>query len=642
MKSGQTKNRKLITLPGIVLMLSSMVISANSFGQEVVFPIVRKAPTSSHKKINPHARTKAASLELPFWDDFSFTPVDEPNDTTSNYPLDSLWENSNSTWINSAAGINAPSINVATFDGVDSIGRSYSDTQTNGFRDKLVSRPIDLDGKSNVYFSFFFQWRGNGEAPDQADFLQLEFLSKGAVDTAWIPVITIYPEAWMKRDVFYDTIIKVEDVIDEDLRYLYDGFQFRFTNYGRESGPYDTWNVDYVYLNAGRSLTNTTYLDVAAASTMSPLFGRYYAVPIDIFFKKKSISNISFEARSLQDVEESRNFSLFGKFDNYVGGVLTSTDALIETVNTGAIAPGQNKIVSTTTVADTSSLVLFNPSADSIIIRYAASLQGDDTAPIDYTTNNTVRKTFRLQNYYAYDDGSAEYSAALAVAGNRIAIAFDIASDGFEKLAGIDIYCPPFGLAQINVTDFYVYQDDNGKPSTSDFYKISARAVQIGGLNEFYRIPIAASENVFVRDRFYIGWTAPAGGMFHVGVDYSNDMSDKTFLKENSQSGWTAGGNVHGAYMIRPLFGEGLGPPTGIEDELAGVSMYPNPSSGDFWIEGRANVVSVIDMKGQRVPFDVAAESDRQKISLRTSVPGIYLVRLQQGRTSGVRKIQVH
>src|SRR5687768_16973060 len=98
MRSGETKNIRW-TFSGIVLILLSLVISVDSFGQEQIFPIVRKAPTSSHRKTNPNARTKAASLELPFWDDFSFTPVDEPNDTTSNYPLDSLWENSNSTWI---------------------------------------------------------------------------------------------------------------------------------------------------------------------------------------------------------------------------------------------------------------------------------------------------------------------------------------------------------------------------------------------------------------------------------------------------------------------------------------------------------------------------------------------------------------
>src|SRR5689334_10422909 len=121
MKSGKQKLSS-ITSVGVAIILLAIIVP-DAFGQLQLYPIPRKAPVS-HR--SPNGRTKAEHLTLPFWDDFSFTPVDDPNNPNSNYPLDSLWEYSNSTWISSAAGINPPSINVATFDGVDSIGRPYS------------------------------------------------------------------------------------------------------------------------------------------------------------------------------------------------------------------------------------------------------------------------------------------------------------------------------------------------------------------------------------------------------------------------------------------------------------------------------------------------------------------------------------
>lgn len=649
MKSGK-QTRRSLTIVSIAMMLVPMILT-DAFGQLQLYPIQRVAPVSQNT--NPNARTKAENLNLPFWDDFSFTPVDDPGNPNSNYPLESLWEFSNSTWISSSIGIKPPSSNVATFDGVDSVGRPYSDQiLNNGYRDKLVSRPINLGGPvSNVFLSFYYQWQGNGEAPDSDDFLTLEFLSKGTIDTAWVPVITLYPTASMQRDVFYDTIIQVAN--SDDLRYLYNGFQFRFRTYGRASGPFDTWNIDYVYLNAGRTALDRTPDEVALASTISPLFAPYYAIPVDLYFKKKTISKVEFDARSLMSNSISRDYTLKATFKNHKGGTTTTNTVVLEAdkgIDSGEggggggnIDAGETLRVRTVNVPDTTSTVLFDPLADSIDIVYEANLEeGDPSTPINKMMNDTIRQTYRLHNYYAYDDGSAEYSAVLAVPGNKIAIAFDIATVESAQLAGIDIYCPPFGLGlpQSAVVQFEVYQDDNGKPA-SDPYVMPARSIVAKGLNKFQRLVIASSENVFVNRRFYIGWTAPAGPQFHVGIDYSNDTSDKVFVKNNSQSDWEVADHIKGSFMIRPIFGENNGTPTGIEDDLAGVSIYPNPSHGDFFLEGRADVISIVDMKGQIVPFDLTQDQDKKRITLQKPVPGVYLVRLRQGRASGVQKIMV-
>jgi hypothetical protein len=639
--------QNLISLPGIALLLVGLLFSLDAFGQLQLYPVQRKAPVSKRNSNNPNARIKAEILTLPFWDDFSFTPVDDPTDTTSNYPLDSLWENSNSTWITSSGGINAPSSNVATFDGVDSIGISYSDqTLANGFRDKLVSRPIDLSGTpSNIFLSFRYQWRGNGEPPDKNDFLQLEFLSKGTVDTAWIPIITIYPKTTFERDVFYDTIVQVVNIDDE--RYLYKGFQFRFRSYGRESGPFDTWHVDYVYLNSGRSLLDIHPPDIAIASTLPPIFDQYYAVPFDIFRRAPFIDTVFFDIQSLRTEDLSRNYRLSATFTDYIGNTTEVNESIVvSNENVGqAVNHFERYRIKTHNVPDTTSDVLFNPLADSIRIDYKINLQtatdADPVAPVNYAINDTITKTYFLNNYYAYDDGSAEYSGALTTPGNRIAIAFDIASEGNEKLAGIDIYCPAFRLGESAIADFYIYADNNGKPGDNPIYTLPNKSIKRLGLNQFQRIIIASSENVLVSERFYIGWKAPSGELFHVGVDYSNDTSDKIFTKNTSNDEWTVDKKILGSMMIRPLFGESVGVPTGIEKGLEGVSLYPNPSRGEFYVEGRADIVTVINMKGQRVPFEVSLQENRKRVSLQNFAPGIYLVRLQQGKNSGIQKILI-
>ena len=105
-------------------------------------------------------------MSLPFWDDFSFS-------NSPYYPHDTLWQNGKSVSLNFGIGINPPSLGVVTFDGLDSIGKPYdvNNALAKGYADSLVSRPISLDLvptalRTTVYMSFYYQFMGNGEAPD--------------------------------------------------------------------------------------------------------------------------------------------------------------------------------------------------------------------------------------------------------------------------------------------------------------------------------------------------------------------------------------------------------------------------------------------------------------------------------------------
>ena len=175
------ESRRILGNLCVCLILSLTLGLTSAFSQLKVYPLPAKSEQSSQKgkSKNTTARTKEINpRSLPFWDDFSWTQVNTKGDTLSNYPVDSLWHHNNSVWINNGLGLNPPSINVATFNGLDASQNPYSDQiLANGFRDTLMSQPIRLDEvptgeRSTVYLSFFYQWAGHGEPPDADDYLQ--------------------------------------------------------------------------------------------------------------------------------------------------------------------------------------------------------------------------------------------------------------------------------------------------------------------------------------------------------------------------------------------------------------------------------------------------------------------------------------
>src|SRR6188768_2572418 len=157
-----------------VMLMTSLRVEA----QLKKFPVPRRG-SSTTKNTSTSGRIKTVTpIALPFWDDFSFTDGDTPKEE--------LWVNSNTVWVNSGMAINAPTIYTATFDGLDSLGLPFTaEVLSNGYRDKLVSAPILLNlpaaNRTQLYLSFYYQWQGNGEAPDQEDYLIVEFKNSSGV-----------------------------------------------------------------------------------------------------------------------------------------------------------------------------------------------------------------------------------------------------------------------------------------------------------------------------------------------------------------------------------------------------------------------------------------------------------------------------
>lgn len=216
----------------IPLILGLLVTVQLACAQLVVTPVLKKNPPKQTTLRAGRTAGISTSMPLPFWDDFSFS-------NSPYYPHDTLWQDGTSVSLSTGSGINPPSVGTATFDGTDSIGRPYnaSNLYAKGWADRLISRPIDLsnvasDQLDSIYLSFYYEYQSNGEAPDQGDVFSVDFLDSAS---SWENQFTFNPETTIRNDTFYIVVLPVKAT-----KFLHDHFQFRFRNFGRLSGPYDS------------------------------------------------------------------------------------------------------------------------------------------------------------------------------------------------------------------------------------------------------------------------------------------------------------------------------------------------------------------------------------------------------------------
>lgn len=606
-----------------------------------------EAPLPSVQNDRPirNARTQSTTpLSLPFWDDFSTV---EPG-----YP-DTLWVNSNSVYISNGLGLNPPTINVAVFDGLDSLGAPYNPNETSaiGFTDKLVSRPllmteVPANERETVYLSFFYQWRGYGEPPDKTDYLRVEFRDDQG---NWVDVFTINGDEVPDFEGFNTVVLPVHEE-----RWFHDGFQFRFRSHGRMSGPYDTWIVDYILLNKGRDDSTPSFPDRAAASPMSRLFGPYYAVPLTHFFLDNTLDTVTFDVQNMRGSDfggASINYRVNAKFYHHFGEDPPTVYGknLIKSRGvkgtSGVMLPYERVTVRLDTLPDANDPLQFDPTADAIDVQLKLKVISSDSIdaerpaflPLDFRVNDTTSTWYSLRDYYAYDDGIAEYSAGLTQAGNRLAYQFEMRSDT-ATLAGILIYFPYLGGSNSQSLDLYIYGDDNGQPTQNPIYSMLGRTITKNTQNEFMYLPLQPP--LFINDSiFYIGYREPVISGIKVGLDKSNDTGDRIFVLTGGT--WQQNADVQGSLMIRPVFGGKADPVTGVPGEERGPDLYPNPNDGTFFLPGAIEHVEIVDVTGRPVAWSLENDGDKTRVILSSPVSGMYLVKWIDAGSVRQRKVLV-
>lgn len=574
------------------------------------------------------------TLSLPFIEDFSSYTGDP--DTNKFY-------NEGGVLINNNYGVGNRSRNIATFDGLMSNGIPYDQIPaggnpnkiSNGIADYLISKPINLDGLTkddSLVFSFWWQKGGISTilAPelDEGDTLSLYFLDK---DSLWVqvwPVGTTKDNmiATLPGDPFQADSIRIDT--DE---FLHGGFQFMFESYGTLTGNWDVWSIDHIRLDSARNDKYTD--DYAFGGPISPLLKNYTSMPYEQFI-------LDVESELADEVS-----STFYNLDNIDALVLDSFYTVTETLtntqlekiktNFNPTIPGAiiiNPLGSFDAIYQPNKPLLsteinnITPADDYMVLETTMGAKISDL--ID--TNNTQTAQTIIDNYYAYDDGSAETGFGIIGTGG-IACKFELKKS--STLKSLDLHFIRNGVdnnsATINLKVWKTIAGIDGATETEALVTTRVSVILDDfGINEFanfeFSTPVTLDAGVF-----YIGWEQiNIESRYVIGLDKSQNNMDKVYSFKNSTWGQTFLSTVEGSIMLRPYFGDKRLPtalPTTTEKQ-AELIIYPNPVSNGFYIQSQElaiHSVSILDLNGHIIQDEATIENNFVSVDLPN---GIYIV----------------
>lgn len=601
--------------------LFSFFLSVNClFAQFKQFPI-GFAPANVPKNIPsniPHNSQTQRGIAgvLPFFEDFS---------DNKTLPNADFWTNVG-VIINNTRADNAPSVGVATLDAFDIKGTPYNIASplSQGYSDTLTAKSIDLSAilptATDVFLSFWWQAGGKVEAPDASDFLLLQ-----GKDNAnnWV-------EIWRKYGDGTFTTFKQEN-IQLTSNFFHSGFQFRFLRFGRVSGDFDAWHLDYIYLNKNRTITDTTRQDVAFSRQPQSYLKNYTAMPVKQYFANQAAeinTEITTNIKNLDNIFRIISYDCELK-NTRNNAVLAS---LPITTTTSIIQPNDANFLVTATPQTLTNAPLNAP----ISLEYAFRLTSTDaTAPVDFKVNDTIKGKTELDNYFAYDDGTAEYVAGIAQTQGKIAVQYKLNAPAV--ITDIDISFVPFkqNLSQETFI-LSIWKKVKGREDEILFQK-SLQVKYPTSPNGFVRFAVDSTKIVNIVDTFYVGIQQTSNDLLAIGFDKDNNAQTKTFF--NIQGNWEQDPLIKGALMIRPVFDNDVFVPdvaTALndnQDTKNNISLLPNPSK-----TGENNVISikaltritnvqVYNTQGQMQ--EVIFDKENQNIITKNLSKGLYMALLK-------------
>lgn len=579
-----------------------------SFGQFQVLPTPQK---HFQETGNISERLMQESLPLPFWDDFSKSGIDSKK------------------WINEGAtqsftiGNAPPSLGVLLMDGVDERGRPYSNVLVQqGLNDRITSQPINLSNLSpqesnTVFLSFHWQPGGKAEMPDFNDDLTLFFLNKNGI---WEQVWTVSGDLTAEQLFFTQEIIQVSE------SFHHENFQFRFQVSGRSSGPFDSWLLDYIYLNKNRNSNNLFVPDRALTQTNSRPFGKYTAIPLaELRRSPPNIwQNISNEFKNLENRFRAMEYSVVLKN--------LSTGATIRRINDNTpfnpvpLANERRRFTSN----NFGTIPLPPQESDLELITYISSgdrflfqvINGDSVIfrNVDLRVNDTVKTIVPIRDFFAYDDGLVDYSAGINQRNGMLANRFEVSEPAYVK--GISINFTNFN--QFNsIVDLMIWNNLSNQP----VYTKEIFIPEKDNLNDFAYFEL--EENVRVDDTFFVGFMQFTNDFIYVGLDKTYDNGSEVFF--NVSGSWQQNNIVKGSLMIRVHLTENPIVEEQIETN-AGFKVYPNPVTDWLILEGEMDDFTVLDPYGRALNLPVEMGKDESKmINFAGLQRGIYLLNIRKG-----------
>ncbi len=564
-----------------------------------------------------NAARVSSALSLPFFDDFS--TVKGPG------PDLAFWMPGSGVYVNNNLTNNHPSVNIATFDGLDALGKAYTLTNpmSRNYTDSLTSRPINLSAKAvkdSVYLSFYWLAKGLGERPDSVDFLKLDALDRSG---NWV-------EVWKQQGDVLDEQYKQVLIKLTNQAFFHAGFQFRFSAYGRNTGMYDMWHIDYVYLNANRNVNDKYTLDLTVRNPPTSFLKGYSAMPLIHY--RIDPAKATNETLSIDVVNRNNSINKF----TYT---MLVRDEISKTIYQNKPAVSVDiRALEEKNIAIPIAPVSVNGALKKINLQYKFSMSTTDhqNKMGDLRRNDSISGRVQLDDYYAFDDGSAEYGVQITQKLGRAAVRYAMAKP--EEIAGVRVAYVPFDT-DVTGQSFVIqlYSEKNGLPD--QLIKQQAFAVKdVAVRNGFVEYKFQSA--VAVPATFYVGWLQLNDIPITVGLDRNSFENGRVF--SSMANSWSVEDAIKGNVMIRPFLGSGgEGINVGLEPvEVVESIFYPNPSTGIVhWKREGLKKIDVISVDGKILRTLVPKTG---QVSSQLDLPdGTYMLKWTDGKQINTQKVVI-
>ena len=553
-----------------------------------------------------------------------FSPINNPS---------AIWVEKEA-YHNYTMAIDPWSLGVVTFDGLDENGYPYAiGGSTQNYADHLTSKPIDMSGVSaadSVYISFLYQKGGHGDPTEDGDSLILEFYAKDLDKWDWV---------WSTNGASGGANFEMAHIKVVNSDYFKKGFQFRFKNYGGLAGSLDHFHLDYVDFRASRQVQDTVIHDFAFVYPVKTLLERFTSIPWDHYVNNplgKMSSSVEVSVRNSDNTPENEQDG--------------TTEIIYNTVSEGSFVLSENLLNN----ADLNYLpwTTYYSYHD-----FSTGTRFDETKPgqieqfeivskathqnSSFTLNDSTHSVQSFENYYSYDDGTAEASYwGGDNAQGRLAVKYTPYEA--DSVIGMKVHFMPNidditnELFLITVWDDaggvpgnVIYEDDIFSPRQPE-YGINRNIFTTYYFKDTLKVPVSGT--------FYIGWKQIDAEKIYVGFDKNIVNNDKTFYDVALGSGWQGSG-VLGTVMIRPVFSTSYDATIGVpelESTDESFVIYPNPTQGLFQVQGSSEIelIEVFNIQGTRM-----AVSDSSIVDMTKHSSGVYFVRVNgSGKTYKVVK----
>lgn len=606
--------------------------------QELLTPLQYRPEALTQSSNQPVKQP--ASLRLPFFDDFS-NYVGRPD---------------NGRWCPSGTCVNRdfdalpPTLGLVTLDALDADGRLYPQATTSLFpADTLQSLALRLDTiwdatphaarlSDSICLSFYYlpgggedpEWQHVGSRPGSHDSLILEF---------WNATEAIWTRVWATGGISVDSLRAATGhrwqrvaVMIDDADYLSPTFSFRFRNLcSLDDNPQhgmvgnaDQWLIDYVWLDAHRSVLDSTMHDVAFVSAPPSMLKEFQAMParqytadaladsLHIVISNRYSSTIA--TRYQYEICAADGSSLHTYDGGYANVPPFLPDETYQTAPAHAAPPvGYSFPV--------------NGSSRTFYIHHTVreGVGGDERE-----VNDTMTFIQRFADYYAYDDGMPEKGYGVVSTSNpRIAAKFPLTVADTLTVVSIffnDTYHQENAAIQFRLA---VWADAGGAPGTALYCDENMRHADMEQLGRYQRFVL--ERPLLVSGTVYVGLVQQSDGYLNLGFDCNNDHRDRCFY---------AVGNVwqttvyRGSLMVRPYFGSGAVVGIADEPEQLSLALWPNPVTDRLQVQWSGadmtgGTLQVYDMMGRCLSTMPVATQESATLPTSQYSKGVYLLVLR-------------